>query len=205
MNSSQWDERYRSSDELWSGDPNPQLVRIASTLSPGKALDAGAGEGADAIWLAQRGWNVDAVDFSAVALERAAKQAQRLGVDDRIRWLQQDLAQQAPEPERYDLASAQFLHMLKDARNATYRNLARAVAPGGTLLIVAHDRSDLQSGVRRPPDPALYFSPQDIEALLEPGRWRIVESNVRERSGLDSEGRSAIVHDVVFCAARSDR
>ena len=76
-----WDERYRSRSALWSRNPNPYLVAEAGDLTPGTALDVGAGEGADAIWLASRGWRVTAVDLSAVALERASAHASELGPD----------------------------------------------------------------------------------------------------------------------------
>lgn len=85
-----WDDRYRSAGRLWSGQPNPQLVAQTAGLTPGDALDAGCGEGADAIWLARRGWNVTAVDVSAVALERAAASAGVEGVPARIVWRRED-------------------------------------------------------------------------------------------------------------------
>jgi methylase of polypeptide subunit release factors len=67
-----WEERYRSSSAVWSGRPNAQLVEEAGDLPLGSALEVGSGEGADALWLAARGWRVTGVDFSATALERAA-------------------------------------------------------------------------------------------------------------------------------------
>ncbi|MET1064831.1 MAG: class I SAM-dependent methyltransferase, partial [Arthrobacter sp.] len=103
-----WDEKYRSRDRIWSGEPNPQLITEAAALSPGTALDLGCGEGADAIWLASRGWTVPAVDVSAVALERAQAHAQERGLGN-IKWVRQDLATWVPE-ELFDLVTAQFLH-----------------------------------------------------------------------------------------------
>ena len=115
-----WDERYRSSSALWSGQPNPQLVIEAGDLRPGTALDVGCGEGADAIWLATRGWRVTAVDISTVALERGAAQAGAVGDDVglRISWLQADLIEWNP-PASYDLVSAQFMHLPKAQRQAS--------------------------------------------------------------------------------------
>ena len=103
-----WEDRYSSRSALWSGNPNPHLVSEVSDLSPGTALDAGSGEGADAIWLAERGWQVTAVDFSAVALERGAAQAAARGADisGRIAWLHQDLIEWVPAEASYDLVSA---------------------------------------------------------------------------------------------------
>ena len=97
-----WDDRYQTADQsgrLWSGQPNAQLVAQTADLAPGEALEAGCGEGADAIWLARQGWTVTAVDVSAVALERAAGFAAAAGdeVARRITWQREDLLSWAPE------------------------------------------------------------------------------------------------------------
>jgi 2-polyprenyl-3-methyl-5-hydroxy-6-metoxy-1,4-benzoquinol methylase len=127
-----WDERYRSRPEIWSGDPDPVLVAEAAHLPPGTALDAGAGEGGDACWLAARGWTVTAADISGVALRRAAARADKLGLD--VTWLHADLTR-SPAPQTYDLVTAHFLHLPPADRSALFRHLARAVAPGGTRAI----------------------------------------------------------------------
>src|SRR5262249_55211873 len=127
-----WDERYTERAQTWSGNPNPVLVTEVAELPPGTALDAGAGEGADACWLAARGWRVTGADISSVALQRAAHEAERLGLD--IEWLHIDLTRE-PAPGRYGLVSAQFLHLPAAARGVLFSHLADAVLPGGTLLI----------------------------------------------------------------------
>jgi len=154
-----WDERYGSRDALWSGNPNPQLVAEAADLVPGTALDVGCGEGADAIWLAERGWRVTAVDISAVALERGAAQAAKRGADvaRRIDWRHEDLTAWVPAEASYDLVSAQFMHLPKNVRESFFRVLAAAVTAGGSLLIVGHHPSDLQIIPR--PLPPEFFSP----------------------------------------------
>lgn len=140
-----WDERYRSRPTLWSGEPNRHLVGEAADLAPGLALDVGCGEGADAIWLAQRGWRVDGVDVSGVALQRAAEHADRAGAEvaGRISWLHENLTAWDPGRGRYDLVSAQYMHLPSPERDVLFRRLGEAVAPGGTLLIVGHHPSDL--------------------------------------------------------------
>src|SRR5512133_3089879 len=105
-----WEQRYRTSATVWSGEPNRQLVAEVADLPPGTALDAASGEGGDAVWLALRGWRVTAVDFAATALERGARAAAAAGVGDRIDWVRADLRSWMP-PERYDLVSAQFFHL----------------------------------------------------------------------------------------------
>src|SRR5919199_6185763 len=124
-----WEERYGAAPALWSGRANPQLVAEAAGLTPGRALDAGAGEGGDALWLAGRGWRVTAVDLSEVALERGARAAAERGLADRVEWRQADLTQQPPEPGTYDLVTAAFLHPAADVRERVVAGLAAAVAP----------------------------------------------------------------------------
>ncbi|MFK0253391.1 class I SAM-dependent methyltransferase [Streptomyces sp. NPDC090445] len=133
-----WDSRYRESDRIWSGNPNEALVREAAGLAPGRALDLGCGEGADAVWLARRGWQVTGTDISEVALERAAAHAAEAGVADRIALRRHDLTESFPTGE-FDLVSACFLHNYGDfPRARVLRTAAAAVAPGGILLVVGH-------------------------------------------------------------------
>jgi SAM-dependent methyltransferase len=143
-----WDDRYRSADRLWSGQPNPQLVAQTAGLTPGDALDVGCGEGADAIWLASQGWTVSAVDISAVALDRAAAHAADRGeeVARRIGWRQADLFSWDPGPQQFDLVSAQFMYLPETELKSLHRRLAAAVRPGGTLLIVLHHPDSLHAG-----------------------------------------------------------
>jgi len=199
------DERYRSSSALWSGRPNPQLVTEAAGLVPGAALDVGCGEGADAIWLAEHGWRVTAVDLSTVALERGTAHALEAGQDvaQRIDWLHTDLTGWTPEAATYDLVSAQFMHLPKAPREALFRRLAASVSPGGTLLIVGHHPSDLQTTVPRPPAPELFFTSSDVAAMLQPHEWDTIVSEARARPTLDSEGRTVTIHDAVLRAQRS--
>src|SRR5215472_14485903 len=128
-----WDERYRSSQRVWSGNPNPQLVAEVAGRPPGKALDVGSGEGADAIWLARRGWTVVGADISGVALGRAAQHARDSdpAAAARIEWQQVDLLAQPPEPGRFDLVSAQFLQLPTPLRSQLFTALAAAVRAGG--------------------------------------------------------------------------
>jgi SAM-dependent methyltransferase len=199
-----WDERYRGQTSLWSGEPNVYLVSEAAGLTPGTALDAGSGEGADAIWLAERGWLVTAVDFSGVALQRAADHARQRGSDvaRRIKWVQEDLTRWVPGPNRYDLVTAQYLHLSSATRPSLLRRLAAAVAPGGTLLVVGHHPSDLQTTVPRPQDPDRYFTGADIAAALEPGQWDIITDAAPGRTAADPEDRTVSIHDTVFRAER---
>ncbi len=171
---SRWDERYAESPQIWSGRPNVVLEREVAALDPGRALDLGCGEGADAVWLAGRGWQVTAVDISGTALQRAAVHAEAAGVAGRIEWQHRDLAESFPDGT-FDLVSAQFLHSWGDLpRVKILRAAAAAVAPGGTLLIEGH----LDHG----PFPAqgshehvTFPTPDDVVADLElsSGEWEV--------------------------------
>jgi len=196
-----WDERYRSSTAVWSGKPNPQLIAEAASLQPGDALDAGCGEGADAIWLAERGWRVMAVDISSIPLERGAAQARQVSSDvaGRITWQQVDLLTWVPRPQTYDLVSAQFMQLPAGQRAALFDRLAAGVAKGGTLLIVGHSPTDLHTTAARPPLPELFFTANEIAAALDPSLWRVIVSEARPREGRDPDGHAVTVHDEVFC------
>jgi SAM-dependent methyltransferase len=199
-----WDDRYRTRTALWSGNPNPHLVAEADGLTPGTALDVGAGEGADAIWLARRGWRVTAVDLSAVALERAAAHAAEAGagIAEQISWLHEDIISWDPGPGRYDLVSAQYMHLPAELRRGLFDRLAEAVATGGVLLIVGHHPSDLQTTIPRPPMPELFFTADDVSAGLDPGDWAILTSAARGRTAHDPDGNAVTIHDAVLQARR---
>jgi len=199
-----WDERYRSAHALWSGNPNPYLIAEAGDLAPGTALDAGAGEGADAIWLAGRGWQVTAVDISGVALERAAGHAAQAGRDvaGRITWRREDLLEWQPPERAYDLVNAQFLHLPAGIRQRVFGRLAAAVADGGTLLIVGHHPLDLDTTMPRPRQPELLFTGDELAAAFGDG-WKIETNVAAAREAADPDGRPVTIHDTVFRARRA--
>jgi SAM-dependent methyltransferase len=177
-----YDELYRSAPEVWSGRPNRQLVVEAADLPPGTALDAGCGEGADAIWLAERGWRVTAVDFSPVALDRGAARAEERGLADRIEWLNADLGTWTPPEGRFDLVTAHYLHSRGADRTALFGRLAAAVAPGGTLLVVGHlIGEDAGHDHHHAHDPDLHYTADDVAAVLDREQWREVVTETRER------------------------
>jgi len=198
-----WDHRYGSTARVWSGNPNVQLVAAVSGLKPGTALDVGSGEGADAIWLAQRGWQVTAVDISQVALDRAAQEAAAAGIEG-ISWRAADVLTWDPAPERYDLVSAQYIHLPGEARMALHRRLAAAVAPGGTLLIVGHHPSIRETTFGGPHHRHrldLLFTAEEVAATLDPADWHIEVSTV-DRPAKDPEGQPIVIQDAVLRATR---
>jgi SAM-dependent methyltransferase len=199
-----WNERYASAPAIWSGRPNPQLVAEAGQLSPGRALDVGAGEGADAIWLAEHRWTVTAVDISSIALERAAEHARAAGDDvaSRISFEERDFTAWAPPAGSFDLVSAQFVHVPPARRDALNAALAAAVAPGGVLLIVGHHPLDLETGLRRPSRADLLFTADDVVGVLDPAEWEILATEARPRTATGPDGADVGVHDAVLLARR---
>ena len=198
-----WEERYRARPAVWSGRPNAQLVAEASDLTPGSVLDVGCGEGGDALWLAARGWQVTAVDFATAALERGARHADVLGQDvaGRIRWLHADVTEWAPD-DRFDLVSAQFMHLPAEPRRALFARLAAAVAPGGTLLVVGHHHSDLETSAHRFHVPDMFFTAEEIAESLDGDRWDVLVTEARPRSAAEHEGAGITVRDAVLRARR---
>jgi SAM-dependent methyltransferase len=197
-----WEDRYRGRTAVWSGRPNPQLVAEAGELTPGMALDAGCGEGADAVWLASRGWRVTAVDFATTALSRAREHAEAVGegIADRIDWVPADLSGWTPAAEHFALVSTHYVHVAA-SRAALFRRLAAAVAPGGTLLIVGHHPSDMQT-IQRPFGPELYFTAEEIAADLDADRWDVVVAEARPRPATGHDGQEVTLHDAVLRARR---
>ncbi|MDJ0357166.1 class I SAM-dependent methyltransferase [Paenarthrobacter sp. PH39-S1] len=182
-----WDDFYQARPNIWSGRVNPVLAEETAGLASGSALDLGCGEGADAIWLAQHGWRVTAIDVSAIALERAARHAQAAGASDRITWVCADLSSWTP-PERYDLVSAHYLHSPEPAGYALLQAAAAAVAVNGTLLAVGHHPDDVLPGS----GPPGLWTPDQLEAnlTLPPDRWRIDVRESRRRPPGESTGTS---------------
>jgi thioredoxin reductase/SAM-dependent methyltransferase len=201
-----WDHRY-SGEPMWSGNPNGTLVHEITGLAPGRALDVGAGEGADALWLAEQGWEVTANDISQRALDRVDTQARRRGLALRCHRADAN-ALAAFEPAAFDLVSAQYASMPRTPDGRGVRNLLDAVAPGGTLLVVSHDLEPMRAPIdttthSRAFDPDAYVRVDDVAAALAstPG-WDIDVHEKRTRPG-GSATASHHVDDIVLRARRT--
>jgi hypothetical protein len=192
-----WDERYQARPEIWSGNPNAVLVTEAADLPPGTALDAGAGEGGDACWLASRGWKVTAADISRVAIERAAKRASERGLS--ITWLHADLAKDSA-PATYDLVTTHFLHVPRSEQPSLFRHLAAAVAPAGILLVVGHDFSDMAK-LPRPGLREYGWTAGEVAAALGEG-WTVEVAESRPRRAAGPDGEEVTLHDAILRARR---
>ena len=168
MNSRQWDERYSGDELVWSSTPNQFLVAEVVGLPAGRAVDLACGEGRNSIWLAEQGWEVTAVDFSPVGLAKAKRLAGLSGVE--VTWLESAVEDWTPPPDGFDLVIMLYLQLPQSARSAALSAAASAVAPGGTLLVVAHDVDNLSRGYGGPPSPGVLYRVSDVtEAAVEAG------------------------------------
>ena len=179
-----WDERHAAREPIESPEPDPTLVDVIGSLWPGRALDLGSGDGRNAIWLASQGWQVTAVDFSQVALDRGRALATARGV--RVEWQLADLLEWTPGAGRFDLVTLFFIHLPPDERRDVYARAAAAAAPGGTLLIVGHDRTNLADGVGGPQDPDVLFTSSEVAADL--AGFRVDRADVVRRPAPDGRG-----------------
>ncbi|HEY8374386.1 MAG TPA: class I SAM-dependent methyltransferase [Pseudonocardiaceae bacterium] len=159
MDAAAWDARYAGTELVWSADPNRWVAQSLAGRPAGTALDLACGEGRNAIWLAEQGWQVTGIDFSATALRKAAALARERGVD--VHWVHADLTEWAPE-HLVDLVVAAYLQLPAAQRRRVNRTAASALAPGGTMLVVGHDSTNLTEGTGGPQDPAVLFSPADV-------------------------------------------
>lgn len=158
-----WDERHKDGDFEGEG-PNPTLVAGVTGLAPGSALELAAGSGTNAVWLARQGWRTTAVDWSPVGLANGKAKADAAGVV--VNWLERDLFTWMPPARSFDLVVIAYLHLPPNERGPVYAHAAAAVAPGGRLLIVGHDRLHGLEG-QPGPDPARLFTAHDIAAALQ--------------------------------------
>ncbi|MEB3034524.1 class I SAM-dependent methyltransferase [[Mycobacterium] nativiensis] len=199
-----WEEFYGGHEKVWSGRVNAQLADVAADLAPGRALDLGCGEGADAIWLAEDGWQVVAVDVSANALERARAAAERRGVAVRIRFGRHDLSTSFPDG-RFDLVSAQFLHSpVTLDREAVLRRAAEAVTVGGRLLIVDHGAAPPWAGEHV--HEHHFATVEEVLAGMDlDGRqWERLRAETVDRDAVGPDGQAATLTDNVILLRRLD-
>jgi SAM-dependent methyltransferase len=178
-------EKYDATELLWSAGPNQFVESFCKPLPPGRAIDLAAGEGRNAVWLAELGWDATAVDFSDIAIAKAEEMAQRRGVE--ITAVVADLNDYTPAPDGYDLVIVAYFHVPEVERSTILRRAAQAVAPGGKFLLVAHDLSNIGHGHGGPQDPDVLTTPEGVVADLGPAlvidRAEVIDRLVETESG----------------------
>ena len=195
MDASDWDEAYAARELVWSAGPNRFLEAEASDLPPGRALDLACGEGRSAIWLASNGWTATGVDFSAVAIEKAGRLATERGVE--VEWICADVRSWTAPAGAFDLVVMLYLQLPAPDRAVVLSSAATALAPGGTLLVVAHDSTNLEHGYGGPKDPAVLYTPTDVVTALEGRGLEIVRAEQVERPVQTDEGERVAIDALV--------
>jgi 2-polyprenyl-3-methyl-5-hydroxy-6-metoxy-1,4-benzoquinol methylase len=187
-----WSKTLREqADKVARRPPNAHLMTEAADIPPGRALDAGCGHGADALWLALRGWRVTAVDFSAAALAQGRAMAEALGAEvaERIDWVERDLASWTPERRAYDLVVCLYVHVAGSVEERV-RRMADGVAPGGTVFLVGHRPIDPETGAATAAANQVQVSVEAAVAALDAKVWEVLVAEERPRavagSGVDA-------------------
>lgn len=196
-----WDAHWRDADHdevAGPGDRNPYVAQLTEVVPPGRALDAGCGTGADAVWLAAQGWRVTGVDVAPTALAHADARARAAGVADRVTWVAADLTTWEPG-ERFDLVMTNYAHATIPQLDL-YARVAEWVAPGGTLLVVGHRHGSQHRHGEEPPEEATVGAPE-VAALFPAPTWR-VHSAEEPRRELVRGGGPVTLHDVVVRVSR---
>lgn len=199
MDDKDWDRRYSQAELVWSADPNIWVREFVRDLVPGRALDVAAGEGRNAIWLAGKGWEVIATDFSAVAIERAqalADDGLQPDARERLVFAIADAMQVPPgvDGDR-DLTVLSYLHLPDDQWQRAIQAAVETLAPGGALLVIGHARVNLTDGVGGPQDPGVLRDPDAIESSLNglPVSVELSEIRRREVAGADRPALDTVV------------
>lgn len=195
-----WNQRYASSELVWTGDANHTLVAETEGLLPGCALDLASGEGRNAIWLAEQGWSVRAVDFSSVATEKAIRLGKSRQVDHKVDFETADLRVFAPGVQCFDLVVLVYLQIPRAELNPILLAAARAVAPGGTFLLVAHDSENLEHGFGGPQRADMLYTAAQVVAALG-GELAIEKASRIARSVETKEG----IKVAIDCLVRGKR
>ena len=198
MDPTAWDARYAAAELVWSAEPNRFVAAEVDGLPPGRALDVACGEGRNAIWLAAKGWRVVAVDFSAVALDKARALAGRAGME--VDWVLADVTSYVPEPGSFDLVVLAYLHLPAGPLGTVLAHAAAAVAPGGVLVLVGHDSTNIADGHGGPQDPSVLYGADDVAAALGPDL--VVDKGGRVRRPVPAAGGLVDAIDVLVRAHR---
>lgn len=191
LSNTDWDQRYAAADLVWGAGPNRFVVQEFTGRPPGRALDLAAGEGRNALWLAEQGWQVLALDFSRVAIDRGNRLAAERGVQ--VSWVVADVLSASLPDVSFDGVLVAYLHLPGPRRAAVLARAAAALAPGGTLLVVGHDRSNLTGGVGGPQDPNLLYTPDEIVNELPGLDIRRAETALRPVDGSPVQARDTVV------------
>ena len=210
MDARGWDERYAATELVWSARPNQFVEAELADLRPGRALDLAAGEGRNALWLAERGWEVTAVDFSLVGLDKGRslqshheRARHDVGGDLQVEWVHADVLEHTPAPASYDLTLLAYLQLVPEQRRIAVRNGFAALRVGGTFFLVAHDSSNLTEGTGGPQDPSVLMTADDVLADLGDASYDVVEAARVARPVPAPDGTKHTAYDALVRVVRT--
>jgi SAM-dependent methyltransferase len=199
MDADAWDERYREGGLVWSPGPNQFVEAELADVPPGRALDLGAGEGRNAIWLAEQGWQVTAVDFSQEGLDKGRSRARALPVA----WVCADATTWSGDGS-YDLSVLAYLQLSGEERRAAVRAAFASLRAGGTFLLVAHDSTNLTEGVGGPQDPEVLMTAEEVLGDLDGERFEVERAERVTREVVQPDGTSRTAYDALVRVVRRD-
>ncbi len=198
MDAETWNERYRERELVWSAGPNAFVAEELGEHRRGRVLDLAAGEGRNALWLAEQGFDVEAVEFSAVAIEKARQLAAHRRVE--VTFTEGDLTEDL-DLQPADVVLLAYLHLPRAAERQVLRRAAALVAAGGTFLLIAHARRNLDEGVGGPPDPEVLPTPADVTDAID-GSGLLVDRADEVTRHVEVEGQPRTAIDVLVRAHR---
>lgn len=198
MDADTWNQRYEATDLMWSAGPNQFVEAICSGLPAGRSIDLAAGEGRNALWLAEQGWDSTAVDYSSVAIGKARQIAERRGL--LITAEVADLTEYVPDPAAYDLVLVAYLQLPDDQLTPILGRASAAVAPGGRFVLISHDATNLEHGHGGPQHPEVLTTPDQVVAAIGPD-LTVERAEVAERH-VDTDDGTKTALDTVVVAHR---
>jgi len=205
LDSAGWDERYAATELVWSAGPNQFVQQALAELPPGRALDLACGEGRNARWLAEQGWQVTAMDFSPVAIEKGRRLADQMAeqLADRIDWQVGDAVSTAL-PADLDLVVIAYLQIPAAERATVMRRAFAALANGGRLFLIGHDTTNLTEGTGGPPDPSVLYAAEDVLNDLAGEDLEVIRAErvARVVQGVDEHGSEGTAWDVLVHVRR---
>ncbi|HEU5042900.1 MAG TPA: class I SAM-dependent methyltransferase [Nocardioidaceae bacterium] len=205
MDARAWDERYAASELVWSARPNQFVATELADLVPGRALDLASGEGRNALWLAARGWEVTAVDFSLVGLDKGRSLQTRHPRDRdlNVDWVHADVLEYIPSPASYDLVLLAYLQLVPEQRRVAVHAAFSALRVGGTFFLVAHDSTNLTEGTGGPQDPSVLLTAEDVLADLDGERFEVQCADRVTRMVDQPDGSQKAAYDALVRLVRT--
>lgn len=196
-----WDHRYAGKEFVWTADANQFLVTEVAGMEPGTAIDMAAGEGRNALWLASQGWYVRAVDFSAIAMQKAQRLAESRGLDKQVAFETADLRQFEPPAQTFNLVAFVYLQIPLGELIPILKRAVKAVAPRGTLLFIAHDLDNMSRGFGGPQHPEMLYTVQEIVDAL--GDELVIEKAGQVERRIRTADGEKVAIDLVVRAKRA--